>query len=71
MHRLINAGLIGAKRPAALKHERDPVATLGAPTLGRRSGRRWMIGQAGTDIMHGGTLELAKMRADVQLCQSE
>ena len=31
MHRLIDAGLIGAERAAALQHERDAVAALRPP----------------------------------------
>ena len=31
VQRLIDADLIGAERPAALQHQRDPVAAIGPP----------------------------------------
>ena len=55
VHRLIDAGLIGAERAAALQHKRNAVATFRPPTDSRGGRTRRMIGQAGADIVHGDT----------------
>ena len=57
-HRLVNPGLIGAERAAALQNERDAIAALGAPAP-RLRGRRDVIRKAGPNVMHGKALEMA------------
>ena len=54
VHRLVDAGLIGAQGTAALQNERDAVAPIGAPTLGRMTGTRGIVGLSGADVMHWG-----------------
>ena len=55
VHGLIDTGLIGAQRTAALQNKRNAVATFRPPTDSRGGRTRWMIGQAGADIVHGDT----------------
>ena len=59
VHRLINAGLIGAERAAALQHKRDAVAAFRVASLAGAGGKRRMVDRAGTDVMHGKSLKNA------------
>jgi hypothetical protein len=52
VHRLVDAGLVGAERAAALQDQRDAVAPVGAPAFRGTAGT---VGQAGADVMHRGT----------------
>jgi hypothetical protein len=53
MHGLIDAGLIGAERPAALQHERNAVASLGSPRVFVLQGRSRNNAEIGGNIVHG------------------
>ena len=59
MHRLIDAGLIGAERAAALQDKCNPVAAFRSPSLAGAGGKCRMVNRAGTDVMHGKSLENA------------
>jgi hypothetical protein len=59
MHRLIDTGLIGAKRTASLEDKRDPVAAFGSPPLAGAGGLCRLVNRAGADVMHGKLLENA------------
>ena len=59
VHCLINTGLVGAERAAALEDERNAVAALRAPAFARTGRKGGLVDRAGTDVMHGG---YSKMR---------
>src|SRR5215470_1247936 len=53
VHRLVDAGLIGAERATALQHQRDAIAALGTPARSRLIAGKCIKSWPRRNIVHG------------------